>query len=106
MSMDDRDCRLETERLEAELAAMTASAQWYKDEWEKMRKAYAHECDPKLFDRLEAMTARAELAERQVVILAERVVGCPNTECPESGNCVKCRIAWSRAEAEKGVPHA
>jgi hypothetical protein len=60
--------------LERELAAMTASAQWYKDEWEKMRKAYAHECDPKLFDRLVAMTA-----ERDALVQTS------GTLCPHCG---------------------
>jgi hypothetical protein len=103
--------RRERDRLKAELAAMTVNAQWYKDEWEKMRKAYAHECDPKIVDRLEAMTAELGLAKRQVKLLAnipfEQGVcwSCPaeNKACMKSGEACRNRLAaWSRDEAEGG----
>jgi hypothetical protein len=58
---------------------------------------------------LAAMTARAELAERQVKILAGWVrqrQTCPPPEasvraCTLSGNCVDCMITWSSSEAVK-----
>ena len=88
---------------ERELAAMTAE----RDAWQA-----------KFVRRLQAvdeLTARAELAERQVSILAklasERVcMVCPAYESckieldanPKS-KCYENMAAWSRAEAEKGV---
>ena len=82
--------------LERELAAMTINAQWYKDEWEKMRKAYAHECDPKLFDRLAAMTA-----ERDALVQTSGTL-CPHCGWRglrgDAGECAFCQNAKLSAD--------
>jgi len=58
---------------------------------------------------LAAMTARAELAERQVAVLCTRLctlVNCGGCPAKTDGCLTKCDIttaAWSRAEAEKVV---
>ena len=60
-------------------------------------------------DELAAMTARAELAERQVAVLCGRLcvlVDCSKCPAKTEGCSTKCDIttaAWSRAEAAKGV---
>ena len=71
------------------------------------------DCSATLERELAAMTARAELAERQVAVLTShlgRIVPC--TFCPIGENRGACRCgdgtcrervaAWARAEAEGG----
>jgi hypothetical protein len=59
----------------------------------------------KTCDRLAAMTARAELAERQVAVLVSQIgeTGwCPKEQtCYPTSKCSDCWAAWSRAEAVK-----
>jgi len=82
--------------LEAELADMTAE----RDAWQA-----------KFVRRLQAvdeLTARADLAERQVAVLCTRLctlVDCVRCPAKKEGCETKCDIttaAWSRAEAVKG----
>ena len=76
-------------------------------------------CGVELNKQLAAMTARAELAERQVVLLCNNSKIMMENEDAENASCLFCQAriqmcdddicaarlaAWSRAEAEKGVP--
>jgi hypothetical protein len=107
--------------LERELAAMTAERDALVQTcgelcprcgWRGLR-GDPEQCafcqNAKLSADLYNMTARAELAERQVAVLCKRIAElmyqneCPTGEdCEKYKDCSGCWAAWSRAEAEKG----
>ncbi len=116
---DDRKACAEREQLERELAAMTAERDALVQTcgelcphcgWRGLR-GDPEQCafcqNAKLSADLHNMTARAELAERQVEVLCKQIgeTGwCPTEQTCQSGKtgCSGCWAAWSRAEAKKG----
>ena len=105
--------------LVAELAAMTAERDALKEvdaiaknlEWcMRLSKSVKEgETMVQWVKRMMGETARAELAERQVAVLACRLgdethqLECPRSkDCNAFKTCADCWAAWARAEAEGG----
>ena len=94
-----------SEQLERELAAMTARVQALTDTETKLRSVIEMN-----IETIDFVTARAELAERQVKLLIPFVTrACPPAGhvrnvrgCASSYSCDGCWDEWSR-EAAKGV---
>jgi hypothetical protein len=97
------------ERIESSLAAMTAERDTLRRDHNGCALwAHASRCKrDALKAELAAMTARAELAERQVAVLMPfvKMSGCcpegKQDTCSHSVKCNDCWAAWARAEAVK-----
>ena len=98
-------------QMEAKLAAMTAERDDLAARLALESAGYRAASDQRNSAEmaLKAMTARAELAERQVAVLCKRIAEvmyqneCPTGEdCEKYKDCSGCWAAWSRAEAAKG----